>query len=60
METSCKKNENVADAFEVLIEMTHRDMEKSKDKIEEDRISVVIDKKDYINTNKKKKKIDCC
>ena len=60
METSCKKNENVADAFEVLIETTHREIEKNKDKIEEDRMSVVIDKKDYINTNRKKKKNDCC
>jgi small GTP-binding protein len=60
METSCKKNENVADAFEVLIETTHREIEKNKDKIEEDRMSVVIDKKDYINTNKQKKKNDCC
>ena len=60
METSCKKNENVADAFEVLIETTHREIEKNKDKIEEDRMSVVIDKKDYINSNRKKKKNDCC
>ena len=60
METSCKKNENVADAFEVLIETTHREIEKNKDKIEEVRMSVVIDKKDYINTNRKKKKNDCC
>ena len=60
METSCKKNENVADAFEVLIETTHREIEKNKDKIEEDRMSVMIDKKDYINTNRKKKKNDCC
>lgn len=60
METSCKKNENVADAFEVLIETTHREIEKNKDKIEEDRMSVVIGKKDYINSNRKKKKNDCC
>ena len=32
METSCLKNKNVADAFETLIEITHR--EKIKDKKE--------------------------
>jgi len=60
METSCLKNENVADAFEVLIETTHRDMKKNKDRTEDRTSSIVIDRDSYINTNKKKKKIDCC
>ena len=32
METSCLKNENVADAFEALIEMTNREMLINKEK----------------------------
>ena len=30
METSCLKNENVADAFETLIEITNRELKKKK------------------------------
>ena len=59
METSCLKNENVADAFEVLIEMTHRDMEKNKNRLDNN-TSIYIDRNSYMKTNKKKKKKDCC
>ena len=59
METSCLKNKNVADSFEVLIEMTHREMEKNKNKTK-DKSSLIIDKNSYMKTNKKKAKKDCC
>ena len=51
-ETSCVKNENVADAFETLIEITYRD---KREKVKINRDSIVLSKK-----NEKKKKNSCC
>ena len=58
METSCLKNENVADAFEALIEMTNREMliNKEKMKNEEETKKIVIDN---VEINEKHKK-SCC
>ena len=58
METSCLKNVNVADAFQALIEMTHRDEQKNN-KIK-DNSNMIINKSNYIKTNKKKKKKESC
>ena len=57
METSCLKNTNVSDAFETLIELTHREMMKNKDN-KKDTGNIVID----ASHNKKKegKKICSC
>ena len=48
METSCLKNQNVADAFETLIEITHR--EKIKDKKEpSENIKITNETPNYTN-----------
>ncbi len=56
-ETSCLKNENVADAFEALIELTNRElMKKDKNKNDEDKDQsrkITLSKKDV----KEKRKI---
>ena len=45
METSCLKNENVASAFEALIEMTNREAKKAKNVDNSNSMSFSIDKK---------------
>ena len=60
METSCLKNENVADAFETLIELTHRELIKmeSEKKDEEKNKNIKVTKTN--NKDKKHKKKSCC
>ena len=60
METSCLKNENVADAFETLIELTHRELIKmeSEKKDEENNKNIKVTKTN--NKDKKHKKKSCC
>ena len=52
-ETSCLKNENVADAFEALIELWNIEYHKNKLKPKEDNISLDTNKKNH-------KKKNCC
>ena len=56
METSCLKNENVADAFETLIEITNREMLINKEKMgnEEQTKNIVINNEEIKNKKKKK------
>ena len=57
METSALKNENVADAFETLIELTHREIIKKRNElgIKEKKDNITISIKEH----KKTKKIFC-
>ena len=57
METSCLKNENVADAFETLIELTNR--EEIKNNVKRHNSKIIITQNTQINTNRKVKK-GCC
>ena len=45
LETSCLKNENVADAFETLIEITNREAKKAKNGVNQNNISLTNEKK---------------
>ena len=56
MESSCKDNYNVSDAFTALVEMTNIDMKKNNLKVNNDSI-IKIRAGDKINDKKKKK---CC
>ena len=56
MESSCKDNYNVSDAFTALVEMTNIDMKKNKLNVNNDSI-IKIRAGDKINDKKKKK---CC
>ena len=51
METSCLINENVADAFETLIEITYREMIKEKNTDVKETNNIVISTKKNINTS---------
>ena len=52
LETSCLKNENVADAFETLIEITNREAKKAKNVDNSNSKSFSIDKKHKNKDNK--------
>ena len=56
MESSCKDNYNVSDAFTALVEMTNIDMKKNNLNVNNDSI-IKIRAGDKINDKKKKK---CC
>lgn len=56
METSCMKNTNVADAFETLIEITHREAIKQKNNDDQ---KITLSKGDDNKDGEKKKK-KCC
>ena len=56
METSCMKNTNVADAFETLIEITHREAIKQKNN-DDQKITLSKGNDNKDGENKKKK---CC
>lgn len=69
METSCITNENIADAFQTLIEITHFELEKGKK--EEGNIinnkeenkennNISITREDFKKKNNEKKKFKCC
>ena len=55
LETSCLKNENVADAFETLIEITNREAKKAKNGVNQNNISLTNEKKH----KKKDEKCSC-
>ena len=55
METSCLKNKNVSDAFETLIEITHREALQNKDRNNHDD-NISITKTQF----KKEKSKLCC
>ena len=58
METSCLKNERVADAFEALIEMTHREAKKTQ--FGKKNSKIIVDKNSFLKHFSKDKKLKCC